>query len=116
MATATGVNQGKTKFVDDFLAGNPAADFSAVNEAWKAAGKDGSVSESTVSKARSRLKLTGKRGATGGPKAAPAAKGKAKSSAKGAKARSAKAEEAPSQPEKPEGGTGPNKSSFVEEV
>ena len=89
MATGTGVNRGKTAFVEDFLTIDPDAAFAAVNRAWKSAGNDDSVSESLVSKTRSRLKLSGKRGADGsadGANAGPAAKGKAKSSSKGAKA------------------------------
>ena len=120
MATGTGVNRGKTAFVEHFLSSNPDAAFAAVNQAWKSAGNDGSVSESLVSKSRSRPKPTGKRGADGredGANAKPAAKGKAKSSSKGTKASGAlKAEEAPTQPEGREGGTGPVKSAFVEEV
>ena len=116
----TGVNQGKTAFVENFLAINPDAAFAAVNRAWKSAGKDGSVSKSLVSKTRSRLKPTGERGADGGAAEAtakPAAKGKAKSSSKGAMGkRASKAEEAPTQPEGREGRTGPVKSAFVEEV
>jgi len=117
MATGPGVNQGKTAFVEEFLVGHRDADHPAVNEAWKAAGNDGTVSESLVSKARSRLKLAGKRGARGGADAGPTAKGKAKSSPKGAKGKSApKAKEAPSRPNGPEGGPGPSKSAFVVEV
>ena len=90
MATGPGVNQGKTAFLEDFLPGDPDADFTAVNRAWKAAGNEGSVSESLVSKARSRLKLDRQAGARRGADRAtakPAAKGKAKSSPKGARAR-----------------------------
>ena len=56
MATGTGVNQGKTAFVENFLTIDPDAAFAAVNQAWKSAGNDDSVSESLVSKTRSRLK------------------------------------------------------------
>ena len=103
MATGTGVNQGKTAFVEGFLTIDPDAALDAVNRAWKSAGNEGSVSESLVSKTRSQLRLTGKRGANGGANGAnagPAAKGKAKSSSKGAKGKGAsKAVEAPTQPE-----------------
>ncbi len=120
MATGTGVTQGKTAFVEDFLSSNPDAAFAVVNQAWKSAGNIGSVSESLVSKSRSRLKPTGERGSGGGAGEANAktvAKGKAKSSSKVAKGKGAsKAEEAPTQPEAREGGSGPGKSAFVEEV
>src|SRR5918997_1894420 len=120
MATGTGVNRGKTTFVENFLTIDPDAAFAAVNRAWKSAGNDDSVSESLVSKTRSRLKLSGKRGADGsadGATAKTAAKGKAKSSSKRTKGEGAsKAEEAPTQPEGREGRTGPVKSAFVEEV
>jgi hypothetical protein len=116
MATGTGVGQGKTAFVENFLTIDPDAAFAAVNRAWKSAGNDDSVSESLVSKTRSRLKLSGKRGADGANDG-PAAKGKAKSSSKGTEGEGAsKAEEAPSQPEGREGRPGPVKSAFVEEV
>src|SRR3954469_10860752 len=38
MATGSGVNQGKTAFLEVFLPGNHDADEYAVNEAWHAAG------------------------------------------------------------------------------
>src|SRR4051812_36664580 len=119
MATGPGVSQGKTPFVEQFLSSNRAANLDAVNEAWKSAGNEGTVSESLVSKIRSRLKAAGKEGSNGGDTGeakAPAAK--AKSSSKGAKgkAKPVAEEPAPSQPEAREGGTGPAKSAFVEEV
>src|SRR3954463_5279027 len=79
MATGPGVSQGKTPFVEQFLASNRAANLDAVNQAWKSAGNEGTVSESLVSKIRSRLKAAGKRGSNGGATeeaAAPAAKPK----------------------------------------
>jgi hypothetical protein len=54
MATGTGVRQGKTAFVENFLTIDPDAAFAAVNRAWKSAGNDGSVSKSLVSKTRSK--------------------------------------------------------------
>ncbi len=120
MATGPGVNRGKTAFVENFLTIDPEAAFAAVNRAWKSAGNDDSVSESLVSKTRSRLKLSGKRGTDGsadGATAKPVAKGKAKSSSKRTEGEGAsKAEEAPTQPEGRGGRTGPVKSAFVEEV
>ena len=120
MATGPGVHRGKTAFVENFLTIDPEAAFAAVNRAWKSAGNDDSVSESLVSKTRSRLKKTGEKGADRGKgraNAGPAAKGKAKSSSKRTEGEGAsKAEEAPSQPEGRERGTGPVKSAFAEEV
>ena len=120
MAAGTGVNRGKTAFVENFLTIDPVAAFAAVNRAWKSAGNDDSVSESLVSKTRSRLKLSSKRGAdegAGEPNAGPAKRGKAKSSSKGTKGNGASnLEEAPSQPEGRKRGTGPVKSAFAEEV
>ena len=120
MATGPGVNRGKTAFVENFLTIDPDAAFAAVNRAWKSAGNDDSVSESLVSKTRSRLKLSGKRGAdevAGEPNAGPAKRGKAKSSSKGTKGNGASnVEETPTQPEARERGTGPVKSAFAEEV
>ena len=70
MATAT-VNQGKTSFVKQFLNDHPEGNTKAVNEAWQAAGFDGTISPTLVNK--TRVKLTGKRRR----KARTAAKGKA---------------------------------------
>src|SRR3954464_10731417 len=81
MATGQGTNQGKTAFVEAFLPENRDADHMMVSEAWRAAGNQGTVSESLVSKTRSRLKR-GQAGAVkGGAKRAasgPAAKVKAR--------------------------------------
>src|SRR5208337_5314328 len=55
-ATAT---PGKTIFVKDFLNANPQANTKTVNEAWQAAGFDGTISPTLVNK--TRVKLTGKR-------------------------------------------------------
>lgn len=120
MATGSGVNQGKSAFLEEFLPGNRDADLGAVNLAWNGAGNPGSISESLFGKIRSKLGLTGKRGMNGGAAkktAGPAAKGKAKSSPKGAKGKGAsEAGEAPSQPNGREGDTGPSKSAFVGEL
>ena len=58
MATAT-KSQGKTGFVKRFLRDNPRGNTKAVNEAWTAAGFDGTISETLVYKARASLGLTG---------------------------------------------------------
>ena len=57
-ATATR-NQGKTLFVKETLIDHPTANPTFVNDAWKAAGMEGTISEALVNKIRSQLKLTG---------------------------------------------------------
>jgi hypothetical protein len=120
MATGPGVNQGKSAFLEKFLPGNRDANLEAVNRAWTAAGNQGTISESLFGKIRSKLGLTGRKGANGGAteeKAAPPAKGKAKSSMKGTNGKvTSKAVEAPSQTPVRDGDTGPSKSAFVGEV
>jgi hypothetical protein len=59
MATAPGRDQGKTKFLKEFLAGTRDANEDAVNQAWNAAGNEGTISSSLISKTRSQLGLTG---------------------------------------------------------
>src|SRR5271166_6010661 len=56
--TAT-VTPGKTSFVKDFLNANPQGTTKTVNEAWQAAGFEGTISPTLVNK--TRVKLTGKR-------------------------------------------------------
>ena len=53
------VSPGKTMFVKEFLHDNPQGNVKAVNEAWQAAGFDGTISETLVYKARASLGLTG---------------------------------------------------------
>ena len=55
-ATAT---PGKTSFLKEFLHDNPQGNVKAANEAWTAAGFDGTISEALVYKARASLGLTG---------------------------------------------------------
>jgi len=55
-ATAT---PGKTSFVKEFLKDHPEGNFKAVNEAWTAAGFDGTISTALVYKTRASLGLTG---------------------------------------------------------
>ena len=50
---------GKTSFVKQFLNDHPDGTTKAVNEAWTAAGFDGTISTSLVYKARASLGLTG---------------------------------------------------------
>ena len=69
-ATAT---PGKTSFVKEFLHDNPQGNAKAVNEAWQAAGFDGTISHPIISQVRKQMGLTGK--LPGKPRTA--AKGKA---------------------------------------
>ena len=72
-ATATR-NQGKTLFVKETLIDHPTANPKFVNEAWKAAGMEGTMSETLVNKMRSQLKLTGNlRGTRSSRKGKPSA-------------------------------------------
>src|SRR5271165_3878673 len=50
---------GKTSFLKEFLHDNPQGNVKAVNEAWQAAGYDGTISTALVYKARASLGLTG---------------------------------------------------------
>jgi hypothetical protein len=59
MATVTTRNLGKTGFVKEFLNDNPQANAKAVNEAWKAAGFEGTICQTLVTRMRSELGLTG---------------------------------------------------------
>ena len=53
------VSPGKTSFLKEFLHDHPEGNFKSVNEAWQAAGFDGTISETLVYKARASLGLTG---------------------------------------------------------
>jgi hypothetical protein len=57
MATATR-DQGKTSFVKEFLNKNPQGNVQAVNEAWAAAGKDGTIGSTLINKMRPQMGLT----------------------------------------------------------
>ena len=60
MATATTTrNLGKTSFIKEVLNDNPQATTKAVNEAWKAAGFEGTIGPTLVTKMRSEMGLTG---------------------------------------------------------
>jgi len=50
---------GKTSFVKDFLNANPQGNTKAVNEAWQAAGFEGTISPTLVNKTRVKMNLTG---------------------------------------------------------
>src|SRR5271165_114379 len=59
MPTVKTRDQGKTSFVKELLIHNPKANTKAVNEAWSAAGKQGTISETLVNKTRSHMGLAG---------------------------------------------------------
>jgi hypothetical protein len=59
MATTATATPGKTSFVTDFLNANPQGNTKAVNEAWQAAGFEGTISPTVVNKTRASLGLTG---------------------------------------------------------
>jgi hypothetical protein len=69
MATATGTEQGKTSFVEEFLNDHEDADVATINAAWQSFGREGTISGSLISKIRRSLGLTKTRG---GKKARPA--------------------------------------------
>jgi hypothetical protein len=120
MATGPGFNQGKSAFLEKFLPGHRDANLEAVNQAWSAAGNDGTISDSLFGKLRSKLGLTGRKVTNGGAtqeKAAPPAKVKAKTPPKQTNGKAtSKAEEAPSPSNGSQADTGPSKSAFVEEM
>jgi hypothetical protein len=55
----TAGSPGKTMFVKEFLNDHPQGNVDAVNEAWQAAGFDGTISPTLVNKTRALLGLTG---------------------------------------------------------
>jgi len=59
MATTATATPGKTSFVKDFLNANPQGNTKAVNEAWQAAGFEGTISPTLVNKTRVKMNLTG---------------------------------------------------------
>ena len=118
MATAPVADQGKGKFLREFLRSNRDAKVVDATAAWKAEGHDDGISQSLVSKIRSELGLTKKKGSNGratGKAASPTAKGKADSSPKGTKAKE-RPEESPLPTDVEEGSKGPSRSAFVEEL
>src|SRR5271157_3756340 len=93
MATATR-DQGKTSFVKEFLGDHPLGNVQAVNEAWAAAGKNGTIGSTLINKMRSQMGLSGNLRAKSKPRTA----GKEKSAAN-----------------KPTTATTPGKTMFVKE-
>ena len=59
MPTVNARDQGKTSFVKELLIHHPKANTKAVNEAWSAAGMQGTISETLVNKTRSHMGLAG---------------------------------------------------------
>jgi hypothetical protein len=59
MPTVKARDQGKTSFVKELLIHHPKANTKAVNEAWSAAGMQGTISETLVNKMRSHMGLSG---------------------------------------------------------
>src|SRR3954471_11215198 len=59
-------DQGKSSFIRGLLGRDPEANEQAVNEAWRKAGNEGTISNSLVSKIRSDMGLTGKKGSRNG--------------------------------------------------
>ena len=55
----TATTPGKTSFVKEFLNDHPQGNTKAVNEAWQAAGFEGTISRTLVDKTRALLGLTG---------------------------------------------------------
>lgn len=63
MATGIGVDQGKSRFLEEFLGSNRDANVEIVNKAWNAAEHEGTISPGLLKKLRSKLGLTNKRAA-----------------------------------------------------
>ena len=59
MATTAAATPGKTSFVKEFLNDHPQGNTKAVNEAWQAAGFEGTISPTLVNKTRVKMNLTG---------------------------------------------------------
>ena len=118
MANVPVVNQGKTKFVKEYLAEHGDAKRAAINDAWHAAGHKDEISESLVYKMRSQHGLSGGRSVAGEPEeveTSPEVTGK--------RALRNEDSENVSEEEKFEvsveeqaGGSAPGKAAFVEEV
>src|SRR5262245_49216230 len=58
MASAATATPSKTSFVREFLSGNPQGNVKALNEAWTAAGYDGTISPTLFKNTKARLGLT----------------------------------------------------------
>ncbi|HMB07866.1 MAG TPA: hypothetical protein VKP69_29570 [Isosphaeraceae bacterium] len=60
MSTAKGKDEGKSMFLKEYLADHPDAGKEAIDEAWRGAGHEGTISPSLISKLRRDLGRTGK--------------------------------------------------------
>ena len=60
MATVKGKNEGKSMFLKEYLVDHPDAGKEAIDEAWRGAGNEGTISTSLIGKIRRDLELTGK--------------------------------------------------------
>jgi hypothetical protein len=85
MAKGAVVNQGKRAFVEKYFGSNPGGNLESVNQAWTAAGNEGTVSESLVDKVRSSLGLTGRKTVEKPKPVEPPAKAKPKAPTKAKK-------------------------------
>lgn len=72
--TIASASQSKTGFVRDFLNHNPEGNVKAVNEAWAAAGMDGTIGATLINKMRSQMGLSGNLRAKSKPTTAAKAK------------------------------------------
>ena len=115
MATAPVADQGKGKFLREFLRSNRDAKVVDATAAWQAEGHDDGISESLVSKIRSELGLTGKRGSNGRATGDTGSK-KAQSPQNGSLGKGKKLAGSPLPPVVLEDSKGPSKSAFVGEV
>ena len=59
MARTATATPSKTSFVEEFLSGHPQGNAKDVNEAWTAAGMNGTISHTVVSEVRKELGLIG---------------------------------------------------------
>jgi hypothetical protein len=73
MATAT-KSQNKTSFVKEFLSDHPHGNVKAVNEAWAAAGMNGTIGATLINEMRSQMGLSGNLRAKPKPRTAAKAK------------------------------------------
>jgi hypothetical protein len=61
MPTAKGKDEGKSMFLKEYLADHPDAGKEAIDQAWRGAGHEGTISTSLIGKLRRDLGRTGKR-------------------------------------------------------
>jgi len=71
MATNAGPGRGKQDFVRELLQRTPLANVEAINDAWRQAGNEGTISGSLYYKIRGELGLSGRRSGDGAGAEAP---------------------------------------------